>query len=571
MFATPIHEDYHIFNASTKLSAYGYIYYASLYESESYAISVFLALLALIGIGATVVLFMMHISAICYAHCYLYQPVHLSLSPLHTERPSCSRRVWCKLYNSCQCTGQFICDLFCRSHWKSKSLPKVSKMGEHVFATVNLTPANSVIVQLPKPLFKEFTSPCPPVIFPGVSIIKPLSGVDINLEVNLTSYFQLDYPKYELLFCVADDIDPACDIVRKLQSAYPHVISRLIVAEEEIGVNPKINNLQAGYVVSQYDLILISDAGVWMRPDTLTDMVATLLGDPRVGMVHQVPFLTPYLSDSTSYSATHREFQTSKPALASRMLPSHTSTRPSFAWIMQLVFFGCWHAKISLCASLLGINCTTGMSCLIRKSILSEVSGFKPFACYLAEDFFLAKHMLDHGWSVRVSHQPAWQNSPSVSLNQFWSRLNRWSQLRLSMVLAAYLLEPFSRCLPNALLGAFGFAYIFPDFVDPGVYFLCHMLIWFLLDYILLLYVYPPCVPLCITRLEYLIAWIFSELTAVPNHIGAAFKRELQWRDKKFRVRWGGLAEQVCPKQSVTCEMKKDNSCSDLNDSMSVI
>ncbi|TPP62645.1 Ceramide glucosyltransferase [Fasciola gigantica] len=565
MLSAPVHDDYQTFNATTKFSAYGYIYYASLYESESYAISVFLALLSLIGVGATLVLFLMHICAIFYANHYLYQCVHLPLSPSQKERLSCSCRIWRALSQSCRGTTQFVSGLVCRNFLKPLSPPKADNIREHVAEAVTVSDPGPVIVQLPRPLIKGTTSPCPPMTVPGVSIIKPLSGVDMNLEINLASYFLLDYPKYELLFCVADETDPACDIVRKLQSVYPHIVSRLIVAEEEIGVNPKINNLQAGYLVCQHDLILISDAGIWMRPDTLTDMVATLLNDPRVGMVHQVPFLTPYLTDSVPNSRTGQEFQ------ASKLLPPHTSARPSFAWIVQLLFFGCWHAKISLCASLLGINCTTGMSCLIRKSILSKVSGFKPFACYLAEDFFLAKHLLDHGWSVRVSHQPAWQNSPSASLNQFWSRLNRWSQLRLSMVFAAYLLEPFSRCLPNALLGSFGFAYIFPDFVDPGVYFLCHVLIWFLMDYILLLHVYPPCVPLCITRFEYLVAWIFSELTAVPNHLGAAFKRELQWRDKTFRVHWGGLAEQVRPRQIVTNESKRYKFNGEFVDSVSVV
>ncbi|VDP76586.1 unnamed protein product [Echinostoma caproni] len=548
MFPTHVNEEYHIFNASTKISAYGYIYYASLYESESYAISVVLVLLALIGIGATLILFLMHICAICFAYHHLYQSVHLSVSPTQTGRLPFPHRVWHSLCRSCRRMCSFVTTLFHRGRLKS-TLPVVGSPTREPIS-------KPTIIQLPKLLVSGSTSSCPTLKIPGVSIIKPLTGVDMNLEVNLTSYFLLGYPKYELLFCVADPADPACDIVRKLQTIYPHVPSRLIVGVEEIGVNPKINNLQAGYLASQHELILISDAGIWMRPDTLTDMVATLLNDPLVGMVHQVPFLTPYLCDSTAHTATDHESRTFKSTSPSYPQPVHATTRPSFAWLVQLVFFGCWHAKISLCASFLGINCTTGMSCLIRKSILTEVSGFKPFSCYLAEDFFLAKYLLDHGWYVRVSHQPAWQNSPSASLEQFRSRLNRWSQLRLNMVLAAYLLEPFSRCLPNALLGAFGFAYIFPDFVDPGVYFLCHMLVWFLLDYILLLYVYPPCVPLCITRLEYLIAWIFSEVTAVPNHIGAAFKRELQWRDKTFRIHWGGLAEQVCPKRVHQCTPK---------------
>ena len=51
---------------------------------------------------------------------------------------------------------------------------------------------------------------------PPVTIFKPLKGLDEGLEENLRSFFRLDYPCFQLLFCVADDDDPAIDVVRKL-------------------------------------------------------------------------------------------------------------------------------------------------------------------------------------------------------------------------------------------------------------------------------------------------------------------------------------------------------------------
>ena len=56
---------------------------------------------------------------------------------------------------------------------------------------------------------------------PPVTIFKPLKGLDEELEENLRSFFRLDYPTYQLLFCVADADDPAIEVVQKLLASFP--------------------------------------------------------------------------------------------------------------------------------------------------------------------------------------------------------------------------------------------------------------------------------------------------------------------------------------------------------------
>jgi ceramide glucosyltransferase len=62
---------------------------------------------------------------------------------------------------------------------------------------------------------------------PGISIIKPLMGVDENLLENLETFFVMDYPIYEILFCVQDCTDPVINIVKHLMEKYPNIDAKL--------------------------------------------------------------------------------------------------------------------------------------------------------------------------------------------------------------------------------------------------------------------------------------------------------------------------------------------------------
>lgn len=64
---------------------------------------------------------------------------------------------------------------------------------------------------------------------PGVSIIRPLRGIDCNMYENLASSFRQDYPRFEIIFSVAQPQDPAIAVVRDLMKKYPEVDARLII------------------------------------------------------------------------------------------------------------------------------------------------------------------------------------------------------------------------------------------------------------------------------------------------------------------------------------------------------
>ncbi|XP_067211180.1 ceramide glucosyltransferase [Linepithema humile] len=341
---------------------------------------------------------------------------------------------------------------------------------------------------------------------PAVSVIKPLMGVDPNLFGNLETFFTMEYPRYELLFCVEDDSDPVLMLVRKLIEKYPEVDARLFVGGCHVGVNPKINNMQPAYEAAKYEFVLISDSGIRMKEDTLLDMAHHMTD--KVALVHQMPF---------------------------------TYDREGFAAAYEKIFFGTVQSRMYLAADLLKINCHTGMSALLRKCTLDEVGGLKAFGIYLAEDFFYAKALTDRGWRITVSSQPALQNSGHCDVYTFQARLRRWAKLRVAMLPTTIVFEPLSECGVLGLCASWSANELFEwNFL---VFFLVHMLLWFMCDWTLLCTVQNG--PLPFSKLDFVCGWLLSEISRPYLFFQAVLDPLIQWRSRVYKLKWGGVAEEV--------------------------
>jgi len=348
--------------------------------------------------------------------------------------------------------------------------------------------------------------------FPGVSIIKPLVGVDPNLYSNLETFFTLKYPQFEILFCMHNDSDPALMVVDSMRAKYPHIDSRRFTNEERVGINPKINNMMQAYRAAKYDLILISDAGMRMKEDTLTDMVMAMKDD--VGIVTQMPF---------------------------------TCDRKGFAATLEKVYFGTAHARIYLSADAFGVVCSTGMSALMRKNVLDEAGGMQAFSHYIAEDYFFAHAMVTRGWKCAISSQPGWQNSGICSVSAHHARFARWAKLRIAMLPHILVLEPMQECVLLGILSSLAVNTLFQW--NSLVFFLVHVTAWMLTDYVLLSIVQNG--PLPFGKFEYVVSWLFREFTSLPLFLRALFNPTISWRTGTYKLKWGGVAMQL-PKSNST-------------------
>ncbi|KAK4287841.1 hypothetical protein Pmani_039102 [Petrolisthes manimaculis] len=318
-------------------------------------------------------------------------------------------------------------------------------------------------------------------------------------------------PQFELLFCIQEEGDPSIVIVQELMKKHPHVDASYFTGGKEVGVNPKINNMQPGYLAAKHELLLISDSGLMMKEDTLSDMVSYMT--PDVGIVHQMPFCCD---------------------------------RKGWPAILEKVYFGTSHARMYLFLGLLdamglGVNCCTGMSCLMRKKVLDEAGGISKFGVYLAEDYFFAKYIQDQGWGIRISSQPAWQNGGLCRVMTFLRRLTRWCKLRIAMVPHTLVLEPFSECMVLGLVASWaGCVLLHADYLT---FFLFHTLSWSLADWIMLNIVQngpPP-----FSKFEFAVSWLFREVSALFLFLHAVWNPVISWRTGAYKLRWWGIAEPV--------------------------
>ncbi|VDP32400.1 unnamed protein product [Schistosoma mattheei] len=68
-------------------------------------------------------------------------------------------------------------------------------------------------------------------------------GVDDCLHENLKSHFTLDYPRFELLFCVQNENDPVISLLQSLCEQYPHVNSRLFIGKFKTAIDQSVAGL----------------------------------------------------------------------------------------------------------------------------------------------------------------------------------------------------------------------------------------------------------------------------------------------------------------------------------------
>jgi len=255
---------------------------------------------------------------------------------------------------------------------------------------------------------------------PPVSLVRPLCGIDNHAAETLSSTFRLADPNCEILFCVASANDPVVPLVRALMAEHPDAAARLLIGDERVSNNPKLNNVLKGWRAAQHEWIVLADANVLMPPDYLRSLFARWRSD--TGLVASPPI----------------------------------GSRPRGIWAeVECAFLNTYEARWQYVADALGFGFAQGKTMLWRRADLERAGGIEALAKEVAEDAASTKIVRAAGRKVRLAAQPFPQPLGRRGASEVWNRQLRWARLRRASFFACFLPEALSGgLLPLVLMAA---------------------------------------------------------------------------------------------------------------------
>lgn len=255
---------------------------------------------------------------------------------------------------------------------------------------------------------------------PAITVLRPVCGLDPVLEETLASTFRLAGIPYEVLFCAASTRDAAVPLVRRLVDEHPEVPARVLLGEDHINQNPKLNNVAKGWRAAEHPWIAMIDDNVRLGPDSLERLRSSWR--PGVGLVCSPPIG----SDPAGLSAE-----------------------------LECAFLNTFQARWQYAADAVGLGFAQGKVMFFRRDVIDAGGGIERLGAEPAEDAAATKVVRAAGLKVRLADRPFFQPLGRRALAAVWRRQVRWARLR--RVTFPLFFAP--EILTGALLPALALAY----------------------------------------------------------------------------------------------------------------
>jgi ceramide glucosyltransferase len=329
--------------------------------------------------------------------------------------------------------------------------------------------------------------PLPDANLPPISVLKPLHGLDEGLEDNLRSFFEQDYPAFEMLFGVESNQDPAVVVVHRLIERHPNIPSNIVITGRSPYPNAKVHNLRGMLEHARHDLIVMADSDVRVTPVFLRILAAEMSGE-NVGLI-----TSPYRAIGGN-------------SVWSRLEALGINTE-FIAGVLTARMLG-------------GMDFALGPTIATRQSDLRTIGGLEELQPYLAEDFVMGNRLAERGRTVVLSSYAVEHRIGSQKMRANFAHRLRWNRSTRRSRPAGYIGQVFTYPLPLALL----LAAFYP--------------VW-----------WPPAAAVIVIR--YLAAWRCSravdagfspvalpvqDLLSAAMWVAGFFGNQIVWRGRRFSI-----------------------------------
>jgi ceramide glucosyltransferase len=204
----------------------------------------------------------------------------------------------------------------------------------------------------------------------SVTILKPVRGLEPELERNLRSFGVQTYPSYGVVFGVLDPNDGALGTLRRVAADSPQRTTVVAGDGVQRHRNPKIATLAAMIEHATGEVIVIADSDMRVTPEYL-DAVVAPFADDRVGAVTCVYRGEPAADDLASALGAM--------GITEQFLPSTL-----------------------VAAALEPPAYTFGSTMAVRREVLEAIGGIAALGDRLADDHTLGRLVTERGY--RVAH-----------------------------------------------------------------------------------------------------------------------------------------------------------------------
>ena len=260
---------------------------------------------------------------------------------------------------------------------------------------------------------------------PAVTIVQPLRGVEPFSPETLGSIFALDYPNYEIIFCLAEADDPIAPLARGAIEANPGRRARLLVGDDPVSANPKLNNVVKGWKAARSDWVIIANSNVLMPKDYIQRLLSRW--GPNTGIVCAPPI---------------------------------GAGPETFAAVVECGFLNTYEARWQYAGEAFGFGFAQGKTMLWRREILEAGGGIEALGAEIAEDAAATKLIHAQGLSAHLVDGSFPQPLGARRLKDVWGRQSRWARLRR----ATFPLQFAPEILTTSLLTIGAAAFAAPQF-----------------------------------------------------------------------------------------------------------